>query len=331
MKTLMKHGLVVLAALVGAGLLAASARAAAPSNTSLPTISGTPEQGKTLTASHGTWSNSPTSFSYRWQRCGADGTGCANIDNAAFQKYTLTAADVDHTVRVVVTASNGSGQASADSAVSDVVSANTPPKSTTRPTVSGTAQVGEQLTADHGTWTGGVRSYAYQWQRCDTTGTTCTDVTGATGQTYGIRSLDAGNTLRVVVTATNLAGSTNAGSDTTGIVQPASTPPPVHMAVNHRPTITILSVRFVGARVYARVRTCDDSHHNLALPERDSKRGALAYTRRFRTLVPPSNCSVLTRSWLLAPRFRHGRYTLTMWARDFAGLISRPAARTFFR
>jgi hypothetical protein len=331
MNTLMKHGLVVLAALVGAGLLAASARAAAPSNTSPPTISGTLEQGKTLTASHGTWSNSPTTYSYRWQRCGADGTGCANIDNAASQKYTLMAADVDHTVRVVVTASNADGQASANSAVSNVVSANTAPKNTARPTVSGTAKVGEQLSADHGTWTGGVRSYAYQWQRCDTTGTTCTDVTGATGQTYGIRALDAGNTLRVVVTATNLAGSTSATSDTTGIVQPASSPPPPPTAVNHRPTIAILNVRFVGARVFVRFRACDDSHRNLVIPERDSRRGVLAYTRRFRTVTPPLNCSVLSRTWVLAPRFRHGRYTLTMWARDFAGLTSRPAARTFFR
>jgi hypothetical protein len=46
--------------------------ATAPTNSGLPTISGTPAQGQTLTASTGSWSGSPTSYAYRWQRCGAD-------------------------------------------------------------------------------------------------------------------------------------------------------------------------------------------------------------------------------------------------------------------
>jgi hypothetical protein len=322
--------IVALTALVAAGFMAGSALAAAPANTALPTISGTKEQGQTLTGTKGTWSNSPTSWSYRWQRCTAEGTSCTNIDNAAQRTYTLTAADVDHALRFVVTASNADGQTSAASKPTAVISSNTAPKNTARPTISGLAQPGEALTADPGTWTGGVRSYAYQWQHCDSVGNGCADVVGATGKTYGVRAADVGGTLRVVVTAKNLAGSTSTNSDNTAVVRTPSSPPPP-TAANHRPTIVILSTRFVGARVYVRFRACDDSRRNLTIIERDSKPGALSYTRRFRTLVPPRPCAALTRSWLPAPRFRHGRFIVTLWARDFAGLTSRPARRTFFR
>jgi hypothetical protein len=332
MRLQFRNVMVTLIALVAAGLLASAARAAAPSKTAPPTISGIQQQGNTLTAHNGTWTNAPSSFFYRWQRCGADGTGCANIDSATKKTFTLRGADVDHTVRVVVTASNADGQTSANSQTTDVISSKTDPSNTARPTISGTAQIGEELTANHGTWTGGVRSYAYQWQRCDSTGAGCGDVVGATGNTYGVRAADVTHTLRLVVTATNLAGPASANSDATAVVRAATTPPPPPpTAVNHRPTIAILSVRFVGARVYVRFRACDDSRRNLNIRERDAKRGVASYTRRFRTLVPPRPCAALTRSWLPASRFRHGRFTLTLWASDFAGLTSRPASRTFLR
>ena len=61
------------------------------------------------------------------------------------------------------------------------------------------------------------------------------------------------------------------------------------------------------------------------------KAGVPSYTRHFRTLVAPRPCAALTRNWLPAPRFRHGRYTIRMWARDSAGLTSRIASRTFVR
>jgi hypothetical protein len=185
---------ILLVAFVGAGLLAASARAAAPSNTSPPTITGTLEQGRTLTVRTGTWTNSPSTFFYRWQRCSADGTGCGNIDKATQRTYTLRANDVDQTVRVVVTASNGDGQTSANSAATDVISSNAAPKNTANPAVSGKPQVGEELTAARGTWTGGARRFAYQWQRCDQTGAACTDAVGANGSTYGVRATDVGHT-----------------------------------------------------------------------------------------------------------------------------------------
>ena len=335
MRPLMRIGTVTLVALATAGLIAASARAAKPSNTSPPTVTGTPQQGKTLTAHNGTWSNDPSSFSYRWQRCSADGTGCNTIDSATQKQYVLTGHDVDRTIRIVVTASNADGPTSATSVATDVISSAVAPKNTAKPTISGTAQVGAELTATRGTWTGGVRSFAFQWQRCDQSGASCTDAAGATGTTYGVRSGDVGHTLRFVVTAKNLAGSTTVASAFSATVKTDQTPPVTTTtpkpAANHRPSVRILSARIIRARVYVRMRVCDDSRRNVNIHERDSKRGVLSYDRRFRTLVPPITCSRLSRSWHPAPRFRHGRYMITLWVRDFAGLRSAPAVRRFFR
>jgi len=333
MRPLMRIGTVTFVTLAAAGLIAVSARAAAPSNTSSPSITGTPEQGRTLTAHNGTWSNSPSRFFYRWQRCAADGTSCGDIDNATHRTYVLKENDVDQTVRVVVTASNTDGQSSANSTATDVISSNVAPKNTVKPTISGTAQVGAEFTATRGTWTGGVRSFSSQWQRCDQSGTGCTDAAGATGTTYGVRAADVGHTLRFVVTAKNLAGSTTVASSFSATVKtdqapPTTTPAP---AVNHRPSIKILSARIVRARVYLRMRVCDDSRRNVSIHERDSKHGVASYNRRFRTLVPPITCSRLGRVWRPAPRFKNGHYVVTLWARDFAGLRSAPAVRRFFR
>jgi hypothetical protein len=314
-----------------AGVVAVSARAAAPTNSSPPTVTGTAQQGRTLTANNGTWTSNPSTFFYRWQRCAADGSGCSNITGATRRTYLLRDVDVDNRIRVMVTASNADGETSANSAVTDLVSSNVAPKNTAKPAIGGNPQVGEELTNDHGVWTGGVRSFAYQWQRCDTAGNGCIDVTGATGSSYGVRALDAGHTMKVVVTATNLAGSAKAVSDATRVVLTASAPPTQPAATNHRPSIRILTVRFLGARVYVRMRVCDDSRRNVRIPQRDSRRGVLSYNRTFRTLIPPRNCAALSRSWMPAPRFRHGRYVMTLWARDFAGLRSAPASRTFFR
>src|ERR671934_2549650 len=112
----MRLAVVALAGTLLAGAIGtSSALAAAPVNTSQPTIVGTLEQGKTLTAQNGLWTNSPTSFSYQWQRCNTDGSSCVDIATATKKTYVLVAADVDHTVRVVVTATNADGHSMANS------------------------------------------------------------------------------------------------------------------------------------------------------------------------------------------------------------------------
>jgi hypothetical protein len=321
---------IVTMVLLGAALMtgtAAARTAAVPRNTSAPTVTGTAREGNTLTAHNGGWANSPTSFAYQWQRCGADGTGCADISGATKQSYTLTSDDADHTVRVQVTASNADGQAAQSSATTSLVSSRSAPQNTAKPAVSGTAKVGEELSASNGTWSGGVSSYSYQWQRC-TSSTTCSDVDGATARTYGVRSADVSNTLRIVVTAHNASGSTaSATSDPTATVV-SNVPTPKPAAHNRRPTLSILSLKRIGVNVYARFRTCDDSTARLNVTQRDTKLSVAAYTRHF--LVKGRPCSTYSRHWFLPTRFRHGRYTATLQARDRLGATSPMRHRTLF-
>ena len=55
----------------------------APANTQPPVVSGTPEVGKDLTTTNGTWSGTtPLSFSYQWRRCDKTGGSCADISGA---------------------------------------------------------------------------------------------------------------------------------------------------------------------------------------------------------------------------------------------------------
>jgi acid phosphatase type 7 len=129
-------------------------------------------------------------------------------------------------MRVVVTARNSAGSASATSAQTAVVTA--PPVNSSPPTISGTAQQGQTLTANRGTWTGSpTPTYTYQWRRCDATGGACADISGATATSYTLISTDVGKTIRVVVTATNSVGSSSATSAQTAVVTTGSTGDPV--------------------------------------------------------------------------------------------------------
>ena len=91
--------MVLLVVSLGAGA-GTAARAALPVSTAPPTVSGTPQVGLVLTASEGTWINSPTAYAYQWLRCNSDGKGCRNVGNATLKTYTLAAADARHDERV---------------------------------------------------------------------------------------------------------------------------------------------------------------------------------------------------------------------------------------
>ena len=81
-----------------------------------PTITGTPQDGQTLTTSAGTWNGTtPMSYAYQWNRCSSGG-GCTQIGGATSSSYTATSADVGDTLTVSVTASNSAGSATAGSA-----------------------------------------------------------------------------------------------------------------------------------------------------------------------------------------------------------------------
>jgi hypothetical protein len=216
-------GSLAIGAVLGAPLNGRAAGAAAPSNTATPTISGAAQEGSTLRASTGTWSNVPTGYTFAWSRCDQHGDACTAIAGATADTYPVGSADVGHTVRVTVTATNADGSASSTSAPTPVVSAATAPGMTQAPTISGTPQVGSTLTAAKGSWSGNPTVHSFAWSRCDQTGSSCAAISGATAETYKLGQVDAGTTLRVTVTANNSAGSTSATSVPTAVVQ---APPP---------------------------------------------------------------------------------------------------------
>ena len=102
------------------------------------------------------------------------------------------------------------------------------PTNTAPPTILGTAQEGQTLTAGPGTWTGSPTSYAYAWSQCDANGKSCTAIANATAATYTVAAADVGHTLEVTVTATNASGSAQATSKPTAVV--VKTAPPSNTA-----------------------------------------------------------------------------------------------------
>ncbi|MGC2374768.1 MAG: hypothetical protein WA484_12925, partial [Solirubrobacteraceae bacterium] len=197
-----------------------------PANTAVPTIAGTPKQESTLAAGKGTWSGSPTSYSYEWRDCDSAGGNCTNVGGPG-ATYKLGASDVGHTIRVIVTAGNAGGSTPATSQATAVVAAKPPPPpthpvNTALPVIGGTVAVEGTLTATKGTWSGSPTSYGYQWQDCDSSGNSCAAIGGATTVTHKVGAGEVGHTVRVVVTATNSSGSTPASSAHTSVIPGAS-------------------------------------------------------------------------------------------------------------
>jgi hypothetical protein len=202
-----------------------------PVNVGSPSIAGTPKRTFTLTASAGTWTPSGATFTYQWQR--NTSSGFAAIASATAAAYTLVTADVGTTVRVVVTAHNADGTASATSAQTATVVAATP-GSTTVPAISNGMRVGDALSTSDGAWSPAAASYAYQWQR--RVAGIWTDIAGATSRTYTLAAADTGTVLRSKVVATNAdgTGTSYSGASLTIVA------PPVPPATIAAPTGTLV-------------------------------------------------------------------------------------------
>ena len=95
------------------------------------------------------------------------------------------------------------------------------PENSALPTIAGTAEVGQTLTATAGTWSA-APALTHQWMRCDGGGSGCAAIAGATAATYAVTADDATHTLRVQETATNGGGTATVDSAATGVVP---TPP----------------------------------------------------------------------------------------------------------
>ena len=174
--------------------------------TGAPTISGTAQVGETLTVDTSGIADEDgldnAAFAYQWLADDADTSG------ATGSTYTLTDGDEGKTIKVQVSFTDDAGnEEELTSGATDRVAAaptpNTP--ATGAPTISGTAQVGETLTAD----TSGIAdedglsnaAFNYQWISND--GTTDTDITDATDSTHTLAADDKGKTIKVKVSFTD--------------------------------------------------------------------------------------------------------------------------------
>ena len=94
------------------------------------------------------------------------------------------------------------------------------PHGTVPPALTGTAAVGETLSASPGIWdlATAPRRYGYQWERCPAALTGCVALPGATGSSYNVALADRGAVVRVQVTATNAVGPAIAFSSPTAVV-----------------------------------------------------------------------------------------------------------------
>jgi hypothetical protein len=224
--------------------------AAALANSTPPVV--TPSTGvkdsDQLNASTGTWAYTGPmpSYSFQWKRCNSSGGACVDI-GASGSTYTVASADVDNTIRVAVTATNADGSATAVSAPTSQV-APTPPSNTSPPSISGASPpiVGAVLTGNGGSWSGTSTTsspmrFAFEWQRCDTTGSACTPIPGATGYSYTLVSDDKGSRLKIKVTASNSVGSV---SVTSGATDAVLGPGPTNTAL---PIITVIGPLKVGS------------------------------------------------------------------------------------
>ena len=109
--------------LEGYGSAPTSTQPSAPSNTTPPAISGDAAEQQTLTATAGSWTPSPTGYTYQWQRCDSAGQACSAIAGETKQSYVVQKADVGSTLRVAVTATSSGAAGNATSDPTDVVRA----------------------------------------------------------------------------------------------------------------------------------------------------------------------------------------------------------------
>lgn len=236
---------------------------------------GAPKRGETMTATSGLWTGywavgaAPVALTHTWQRCPADGNAAGCVDIAAplptpiapagastcpgpaggaapptaspcgsASVLPLTDADLGSRIRVVVTASNGGGNAQLITPMSAVVlgppiipQVNGQPNPELLPEITGAAQHGLTLVASTGSWSAfpmeGL-TYSYEWLRCSGAGVdSCSAIGGATTDVYAVSGADVGSTLRVRVTAKNgvLPDGVALSQPTTTVTTPPGGPP----------------------------------------------------------------------------------------------------------
>ncbi len=181
-----------------------------------------------MTVDPGSWTNNPTGFSYQEQLCDDSGQNCAD-HGAAQSDPTFYVWEAARSLRVVVTATNGSGSSNATTAVKYVAPQQKGDgifNGFGGHPVEGQAYTDEGGLASQDAWFGAQPfSFTFQWQRCDERSPNsgpnvleCAPITGANAISYVPQAADVGHILQLTVTATNAGGSgSQIGNPTYGV------------------------------------------------------------------------------------------------------------------
>lgn len=175
-------------------------------NSVAPTLSGTPKVGQTMTVSPGTWSPTGVTFTYQWL---ADGVAIAGANSSTFSPGSSR---VGKKLSVAVTGAKAGYTSVTVTTAESAPVANLDALGHAVPTITGTAKVGETLTANEGTWTPDGVTFTYQWYAEGVL------VTGATAKTYVLTAAEVGKRMQVRVTGSK-AGYLNTFATSTPTVK----------------------------------------------------------------------------------------------------------------
>ena len=184
------------------------------SATGQPTISGTAQVGQDLSASVSGISDrngvTTVSYSYQWLRGETAAAAGEDISGATSATYRLVEADQGKYVRVRVNFQDDDGTPRGRAATHGTGVGGAERGGDGQPTISGTAQVGENLSAGTSGISDGngltTASYSYQWLRAETASAAGQDISGATSATYTVVEADQGKYLRVQVSFADYDG-----------------------------------------------------------------------------------------------------------------------------
>jgi hypothetical protein len=185
-------------------------------STPIPTITGTPTYGQTLTANPGEWAPEGVEFRYQWKRSGA------SISGATGPTRKLSSSDLGKTITVTVTGLKEGytpvALTSAGVKIGKAFSTSPVPK------ITGTPTVGSKLTASIGTWSPSTVTRKYQWYRDGE------PIEGARSSSYYSQEADLDAVITIVVTGSK-SGYTTVTRESSGVT--------IGRALTSTPTPTI--------------------------------------------------------------------------------------------
>ena len=206
-----------------------------------PAVTGTARVGQTLTADTSGIADADglqnATFSHQW--VSSDGVTDTDIPGATGAAYVVKPGDAGKMIKVRVSFTDDGGNdetltSEATAAVAAAPPINTP--ATGVPTINGTAQVGETLTADVSSIADSDSldnaTFSYQWIGND--GSADTDIQDATGPSYTLVADDQGKTIKVRVSFSDDGGNEESlTSAATGAVAPR---PPLTASFESKPS-----------------------------------------------------------------------------------------------